>query len=224
MINFSLLQNVERPVSPHGEVRVFATVPRGLPVCCEGEVAAVGGRDDQSPGGASGRKHQTPPPTGHQTRHAWHKKYNPNQNPSATRSRLSFPTKEKGRKKKRAARSEHELIALPVMPQMQHCFILLDLVLISALPLPLQRLPALTEKPITWEKVQVPTETTRHCGPDPPSAHRAQQTCSGTGLRTCDLCPVAANGSALLSQGPDHLSPRWFRTRMQARLLFPDWE
>lgn len=37
------------------------------------------------------------------------------------------------------------------------------------------------EKPIIWEKVQVPTETTRHCGPDPPTAHRAQQTCSGQG-------------------------------------------
>lgn len=73
-LSFPLLQNVERSVSPHGEIRVFATVPCGLPACCEGEVAAVRGGDDQSPGGTSRRNHQTPPPTtGPQTRHTKHK-------------------------------------------------------------------------------------------------------------------------------------------------------
>lgn len=36
-----------------------------------------------------------------------------------------------------------------------------------------QRITAMTEGPITWEKVQVPTETTRHCGPNPATTRRA---------------------------------------------------
>lgn len=193
MLNFSLLQNVERPVSPHGEVHVFAAVPCGLPVCCEGEVAAVRGRDDQSPGGASWRKRQTPPPTGPQTRHAWHK--NTWHQPKSESIIYTFMP-DLPNKRKRKERKEQLIWSMrsfpflfPVIPQMQHCFILLDLVLISVLLLPPQRTAALTEKPIIWEKVQVPTETTRHCGPDPPTAHRAQQTCSGQGCEpvTCAL-------------------------------------
>lgn len=173
MLNFSLLQNVERPVSPHGEVHVFAAVACGLPVCCEGEVAAVRGRDDQSPGGAGRRKRQTPPPSGPQTRHAWHK--NTWHQPKSESIIHTFA---------------------PDLPSKRQPFssdttnaTLFNLVLISVLSLPLQRMAAPTEKPITWEKVQVPTETTRHCGPDPPTAHRAQQSCSGQGCEpvTCAL-------------------------------------
>lgn len=58
---------------------------------------------------------------------------------------------------------------------MQYSFILLDLVLIHVMLLLLQRMAALTGKPITWEKVLVPTETTRHRGPDLPTTHRPTQ-------------------------------------------------
>lgn len=99
-VMFSLLQNVERPVSPHGEVHVFAAVPCGLPVCCEGEVAAVRGRDDQSPGGAIWRKHQTAPPTGPQARHAWHKNiwHQPKLESIIYTFMPDLPNKKKGRK------------------------------------------------------------------------------------------------------------------------------
>lgn len=123
-------------------------------------------------GGSAKHHHQVGPKQGtHDTKiHDT----NPNRNPSSTPSRLIFPAKDN---------------LFPVIPQMQHCLILLGLVLISVLSLPLQRMAAPTEKPITWEKVQVPTETTRHCGPDPPTAHRAQQSCSGQGCEpvTCAL-------------------------------------
>lgn len=71
-----------------------------------------------------------------------------------------------------------------VIPQVQYFFILFDLVLIYVLLLLLQRMAALTGKPITWEKVQVPTETTRHRGPDPPTTHRPTQD-SGREPVTC---------------------------------------
>lgn len=40
----------------------------------------------------------------------------------------------------------------------------------------LQRIVALTGKPITWEKIEIPRRRTsylrqRHCGPDPPTTH-----------------------------------------------------
>lgn len=140
-------------------------------------------------GGSAKHHHQVGPKQGmHDTKiHD----ANPNQNPSSTPSRLIFPAKEKGRKRKEQliwSMSSFPFL-FPVIPQIQHCFILLDLVLISVLLLPLQRMAAPTEKPITWEKVQVPMETTRHCGPDPPTAHRTQQTCSGQGCEpvTCAL-------------------------------------
>lgn len=87
----------------------------------------------------------------------------------------------------------------------------------------LQRITALTGKPITWEKLQVPTETTRDCGPDPPTTHRTPiSRLAQDGAY--DLCPVGATGRALLHQEPDHLSLHChgFRAQMQARLFFPD--
>lgn len=149
-------------------------------------------------GGSTKHQHQLGPKQGmHDT-----KIHNtsPNQNPSSTRSRLIFPTKEKGRKRKgRLIWSMSSFpFLIPVIPQMQHCFILLDLVLISVLLLPLQRVAALTEKPITWEKVQVPTETPRHCGPDPPATHRAQQTCSGQG---CEPVPCSSQRESSVESG-----------------------
>lgn len=68
----------------------------------------------------------------------------------------------------------------------------------------LQRITALTGKPITWEKVQVPKETTRHCRPEPPPL--TEPPSADLPRTACDLCPVGATGRALLRQEPDHLS------------------
>lgn len=85
----------------------------------------------------------------------------------------------------------------------------------------LQRIAALTGKPITWGKVQVPMETTRHCGPDPPTTHRAPiNRLAQDGA--CDLCPAGATGRALLHQEPDPELWHGSRTQMQTRLLVPD--
>lgn len=58
----------------------------------------------------------------------------------------------------------------------------------------LQRIAALTGRPITWEKIEVPRRRTsrlrqRHCGPDPPTTYTDPIT-----------SPVQDNGHALASE------------------------
>lgn len=184
-LSFPLLQNVERSVSPHGEIRVFATVPCGLPACCEGEVAAVRGGDDQSPGGTSRRNHQTPPTTGPQTRHTKHKHTR-----WQTKSKsiiLMFTLQLKRiqcsleKRKNEPAPDPNDQSCVQFLEShndttnavLFYVVLLVHFVLAFVSLLLLQRITALTGKPITWEKVQVPKETVRHCRPEPPTTHRA---------------------------------------------------
>lgn len=90
----------------------------------------------------------------------------------------------------------------------------------SVVVLSLQRIAALTGKPITWEKIEVPRRRRtshlrqRHCGPDPPTTYTDPIT-----------SPVQDNGHALYSapasgkaqtKDPTLTLPLWPHTHLKS--------